>query len=878
MQPETTKGGPSPDGRSVPRGADPALRSDSVDAALAGFSIDTDRTSLTRSSTSSHEIASGIQSPFQHAKLLSAFTQTISAIEADISSAKSPNFIALLTSSSELRGALDAEIQTERQVERDLEALYSLVSYLEKTVLKPAEERYQSATGFLDGHSGLAEASWSLSALASFGLAAGLVLTYEHSILHAVSHFVHEILGYSPLSYVATAGIQGGVIVAQGVACFAGALVGPSLLGLIKTLGGRCIRSASMSRNSAFQSLALQAKDELGDYRLLTSRIAERMSELQPRLSALYARNDEVRKLVSATIDRLSNYPDALSVGDFSELHQRSSALGDAEKITMMRSLNLEKKLRELNHIDFRSPELVEAASENHHHSTRVFGLGRGLRLSVRSFVSLFHTAMTIGERSAIHAARKSRDTFENLPNNPVADILSGMGSGVSTTIEQALRAGTQPGKTTYSFLKGVLGLSKGVLVGGEKEGPRLETLLKVMFDLPELEKGNRIRFFSKLIPSLIRAATQKPIIMEQAEQVEELAGNVSPKGIETKLAERQGSYASSKKMAKNLFSLAYETSREALVRYGYVVPLKQIRASPIIRGIAPGASQWASKRLELHDGARHLLLQKKMEHELRALPNASTVAQLQDNELDLYVIEKYIEYSYRPATTITHKELTSLLHYWELRRKAAWHEAADSHEKHGEELEALHPQFWWIRKILHTKSNLFSSVTRGLLFGKDTNTDSQLSPEEVLTASFTSWSIPLEGLVKPSSPTILDATPNGMHVALVDERGSLRLLKAGEVRALFSKTANSPALQVLPHADHARITACEMILAMRLEPYQRRTLIETHYGLLLGELSDTQALERLVHAGIPSGQLSSTDSRGIFDQGLIGQAKSNEA
>ncbi len=811
--------------------------------------------------------------PKAHAELGNAFSSTIDEIARNINAAKSVNYVSVLTNATEMKAALDAEIATEHGVEQELETLSALVDHLEKTVLKPSQERYQSATGLLDGNSRLAELSWGISALATFGIAGGLALAYEHSILHGVSHIVHGFLGYSALSYAASAATQMGVVVAQGVVCFAGSLVGPSLLALVKTAGGRCVRVVSPNNRASFQSLAENAQRDLEDFRALTSEAADKMSTLQPQLSSFYARNEDVRALISSRLASLSHQPELVSSGDVTELYKRSTALGASELITLMRCLNLEKKLRQLSQVDFRSPELIQVTSDTPQVPAQIWGIGRGLRLTVRSFASLFHSAAAIGERSAINAARKSRDAFENLPRNPVTDILSGMGSGVSTTLEQALRAGTQPGKTTYSFLKGIIGLSKGLLVGGEKEGPRVETLLKVAFDLTELEKGNRVRFFSKLIPSLIRAATQKPIIMEQAEQVEELAGNVSPKGVETKLVERQGSYAVGKKMVKELASLVYSTCKEAVARYGYILPLDHIHRSSIVRNTAPSVSEWASQRLTAYDESRHQSLQKKMQAELQQLLNADELQQLQDNELDVYAIEKFIEYSYRPNPSISQREISALLHYWQLRRKASWHEAADTQERHKAELAKLHPLFPSLRKILHAQSNLFSSVTRGLLFGNNTKSDEQLSPEEVLNATFTAWSTPLEGKVRPVLPTILDAASNGMYVVLLDQNGSLHLKNAGQVRALFTGSSASTQHQLLEHADHARVTVCEMVLAMKLEPFQRRVLIDTHHALCSGAMSQLQACERLTKAGIPREQLDAGDGRGILGSGLLGRA-----
>ncbi|MFO0417674.1 MAG: hypothetical protein ACK5Y6_10320, partial [Pseudomonadota bacterium] len=542
------------------------LVASSVDLALADYSVSFGRATFIKNGAPRHDGSAA------HIDIHNAFQDTISALETQINSAPAPDFIALLTSSSELKSAFDSEIQTEQGVEHQLARLQALVTHLENTILRPAQERYQSATGLLDKRSRLMDLTWGLSALASFGLAAGLILTYEHAILHGVSHFVHGVLGHSALSYVASVASQFGALVAQGTACFIGALAGPSILGFIKTVGGRCVRAISPSNNRTFKELSEQSSSDLSYYQALTAQLADSMSRFQPNLTRFYARNEDVRALISSRLESLSSDRGAISPQECTDLHKLSSALGSSELITLMRCLNLEKRLRELSLIDFRSPELVEASSSSRSELRGGWGLSRGLILSVKSVFSLFRSATTIGERSAINATRKSRDKFESLPNNPVTDIVAGMGSGVSTTIEHALRAGTQPGKTTYSFLKGVLGLSKSLLVGGEKEGPRLETLLKVMFDLTELEKGNRIRFFSKLIPSLIRAATQKPIIMEQAEEAEELEGKVSPKGIGTKLAENRGSYAAGRKMFGDLLSLAYDTSKESIVRYGYLV------------------------------------------------------------------------------------------------------------------------------------------------------------------------------------------------------------------------------------------------------------------------------------------------------------------
>jgi hypothetical protein len=70
-----------------------------------------------------------------------------------------------------------------------------------------------------------------------------------------------------------------------------------------------------------------------------------------------------------------------------------------------------------------------------------------------------------------------------------------------------------------------------------------------------------------------------------------------------------------------------------------------------------------------------------------------------------------------------------------------------------------------------------------------------------------------------------------------------------------------------------------EMVLAMRLEPFQRRALMEAHEKLLAGKLSMVEAVYQLRKVGFSRSQLLASERRrgeeqfpGIIGLGLIGE------
>jgi hypothetical protein len=808
--------------------------------------------------------------------LANNFLQTIDSMRTLLASDNTDLIFSKDLEMDRVEQTLEAEIEREQFVERHLQTLSEIVTQIDSKVLAPAKKQFQSTTGLLDQYPGTVAAFSGVAGLATLAAAAYLSIANEHLILHACSHLVHSILGNGTLSNVAATISAAGVIFMQGLVCLAGSLVGPCAVGIIKTAGGRINRTLSQESSRSFEEAAKEASEAHHHYVHLVHTIAKEMATIQPQLSEFYSKNEKIRLAISSymlTTEEIDS--ETQSNNRHSHIHAKSSALGASELITLMSSLNLERTIRELARKDFRSPELVNAEVDLHEPQSQEFGLIRGLKLAASFFTTLATSALTIGQGSALGATKESRDNFEQLPSNVITDVVSGIGSGLSTTLQLALESGSRPDKSAYAFAKTVIGGAKSLLVGGVSEGPRLETFLKVVFELDELEKGNRVRWVSKLLPALIRAATQKPVIMEQAEKVEALSGTISPKSLSSEIAEREGRFASVKKMIGEIGKLLSATIGEATEQYLFVLPLNSIKDSPIINKLRPTLAKWADRRLAIHEEAVERDVTQKMRKDLDQLPDGNQIAQLSDSELDLYAIQKYIEFSYRADSFVSAEEMSTLLHYWTLRRKAAWHESKDTEEQHLKELTELAPHFKSLHRILHTQAGLFSRVTKALVHGEQSQEKVIQEKEEPLIQQlFSKWQAYHNQPFVTGTTTILDSTSNGLSLAVLQEDGRVSLLNAGELKKLTSEEKSAPRLSILAHADQARLTTCEMLLATKLEPYQKRALLDAHYKLLSGEIETADAVTRLEKHLFSKEQLLGTGQfKGLINLGVIGKA-----
>jgi hypothetical protein len=139
-----------------------------------------------------------------------------------------------------------------------------------------------------------------------------------------------------------------------------------------------------------------------------------------------------------------------------------------------------------------------------------------------------------------------------------------------------------------------------------------------------------------------------------------------------------------------------------------------------------------------------------------------------------------------------------------------------------------------------------------------------------------TNWQNTLKQLPRPEREIIFDATSDGLLAAVLTTEGIIKLKSAGEISQSFTRGLESSGPPYIPtNADSVRITVSEMILAMRLEPFQRRILINTHDELSDGSITENQALERLTDAGFKREQLLGSASgafRGLFELGVIGK------
>jgi hypothetical protein len=434
------------------------------------------------------------------------------------------------------------------------------------------------------------------------------------------------------------------------------------------------------------------------------------------------------------------------------------------------------------------------------------------------------------------------------------------------------LRAADQPGKTTYSFVKAAIGMVKDKLVGGEREGPRPETLIRVIFQLSELKDDSWVRSFTRVFFCLLRLAIQKPVIFEQADLEEELSGRVSPKLIQSKLAEKRGTLTMTKNMALDLTKLAFETVKDSVVRYALVAPIELLRGSSIVKRFAPPLALLAEQSLNRYHQSTHAALYRKQEYYLAKLPNEKQLRELQESELDVHVIERYIDYLYRPQMRVSDAEISNLLNYWEIRRKISWLESADNVAKHKQELKSLHPKFRKLPDLLHPQSGLFATLINDLRASRTQDEQSELTDAEVILANFAGWAHSLQGQVSPPQPVFLESSADRLHAVLLDTDGSLRLVGAGEVKRLFVHTSPEQQPQVLEHAEEARVTLIEMALGMALEPFQRRTVIETCRERRKNSITKEQALKRLTSIGIPAGPLlGAPGCHGLLDSRLLG-------
>jgi hypothetical protein len=806
------------------------------------------------------------------ALLADQFRSTVIDLDQKISNSESLNTLDQALSILELDKILQKEIQRENEVEQGISQLQNITTQIEKDVFNPLKKRYQSVTGLFDEHSSVLSITSGIAGLTTFALSAYLVISNEHNILHACNHLAHALLGDGAAATIASGATKGAALFAQGLFCLAGSLIGPSAVGFIKTVGGRFNRSFSTEGQLAFNQTGAEALKVKDIYQELIRSAAGDIRDLQPVLWQFYNQNEKTRLAISSKL--IST--DLADSEAHTELYHKSTALGAAEFITLMRSLNIERSVRSLGTKEFRSPELVYADNEIDSKQIKNYGIIRGFSYAANFISSLFQSATTIGKHTALGAAQDSRETFEQLPKNAVSDVVSGMGSGISTTLQLALETGSRPDKTAYAFAKGVVGMAKSFFIGGIAEGPKLETLLKVIFELDELEKGNRLRWASKLIPCIIRAATQKPALMERAQQLEEASGNISPKALISEMAERQGRLEALKKMSSEIKKLVLSTLAEGVEQYLFVLPLRNLEKSSLIDTRLPELSDWAQKKLSIHQEAVERKDRQLMQKDLDALSDGAYVSELTDSELDLYAIERYIEYSYRPEAKISQKEISTLLHYWSLRRKESWHESKEVESLHLNELEAIHPKLSQIHKILNTQNGLFMQLGKVLLHGKDQNSDQpKLLEDNSLEVLVDAWSKGIKGDLKTETNLVLDSTRDCRAVAMLNTKGEVSLIKAGELKQLYHAGEK---IIIPKHADQARITVSEMLISSKLEPFQRRALLEAHHQLLAGKITVEEATDKLLMQSFSKEQLlGSTNQKflGLIPLGIIGDGTS---
>lgn len=829
-------------------------------------------------------------------RLVSSARATTSSLEALLARPRELPPCEPPPSVEQAKGLLRQEIEIENRVDQALERLNAIARSLDKQVLRGALREYQSSTGLLDDHPRMSAAVCAGLGVAT--LAAGIygaIITHG-PIHHFTEAIVGAVFGHGLLGSVASVVAVPVSLFVLGIPVLGSSVLGPLTFGAIKVLGGKLTRSLSQGARRHFS-------DERGDAAILATTL--RMScesiladvkRIQPLYDRFMKRNEALRSIACSSLRALpSEQQDRATVEQIRGLNK---ALGVKEFTSGIRLLTIERTLRHIEESEFRSPELRESL-DSEATAQKLSPLGRVQRafgLAFNTLASFASNSQRIGTETALNTAEDLHDVCDHMPSGAL-DPISATGSSLGTTLHIALETGAQPEKAFLDAVKGIVGLVKTSVAGGKPEGPSGASLLRVLLELEEIERGNRVRWLVKLGPSLAFALLKKPALVLKAQKLEEANGKVSPEMFQGDYAKSKGRMYNAWKSGKEISRLAFALIREGGYRWFIEFPLSHVRDAgfpfnylkdnQFTKGPTERTMSFCGDFLATREARHRENLERQLQSSLARIPNSEELSAMDREAITMYAIRRYIDYRYDPHAHVSKDEISALLNYWSLRESSDWY--ADRHRTnlYRTELKAIHPRLVDLHETMHGATNLWTIVTSTLdlattIGTKLRNPNAQVdsghtrAQQRALTEFIEKWN--QEAPLPPqANDTIIDCGPGGSPLVMLTKSGKLELLEGATGRQRLLSHSASEHIRILDSADHARISAAELLLATSLENYQREALLKAHMTLIAGSAGLDEVVAALVGASFAPAQLRACEEipsagpPGLVDLGILG-------
>lgn len=792
---------------------------------------------------------------------------------------------------------LRQEIQIENTLELALERLNATAQCLDKQILRGALREYQSSTGLLDDHPRL-----SATVCATLGVATLAAGVYGAIVAHGPIHHLTETLvgavfGHGMLGAVASVVAVPGSLFLLGIPVLGSSVLGPLAFGAIKVFGGNVVRALSTRARERFGQ-------ERGDAEILATKldascesILDEVKLIHPLYARFMDRNETLRGMASTALHAVPFERQDRPTVD--ELKKLSATLGIKEFSSGIRLLTLERTLHHVQETEFRSPELRQmSGSDTNPPELSWFGKARrAFGLTFNALSNFAASSQRIGTRTALNTAEDLHDACDHMPSGAL-DPISATGSSLGTTLHIALETGVQPEKAFLDAVKGIVGLVKSTVAGGKPEGPSGASLVRVLLELEEIERGNRVRWLVKLGPSLAFALLKKPALVLKAQKLEEATGKVSPEMFEGDYAKSKGRAYSAWKSSKEISRLAFGLVREGGYRWLVELPLSHIRdagfpfnylkENPYTKRAAERTVSVCGDFLSTREAKHRENLNRQLESCLTKIPNADDLRAMDREAITTYAIRKYIDYRYDVNANVGDDEIIAVLNYWRLKESTDWYTDKHRTSVYRKELEAVHPGLVTLHDTMHGATNLWTIVTNTLdvaatIGAKLKNPNAQVegddlnSQREALNDFIETWNHETPLPPRPTD-TIIDCAPGGSPLVMLTRAGTLVLLEGAAGRQMLLGSEAPRSFSIAPHADHARIAVTELLLATTLENYQREALLHAHSKLVKDPTLQEKVIHELLASSFSRDQLlgasdrADTSVRGLLTLGIIGK------
>lgn len=797
----------------------------------------------------------------------------------------------------EVKNVLRQEIATEEKIYKLLDKLNSVGSALERRVYRAGVRDFQSSTGLLDDHP-------KVSALICAGLgvatlAAGIygAIVTHGAVHHVVESVVGSVFGHGATGYVASWFAVPVSLFFIGIPVLGSSVIGPLAFGALKTMGGKLTRAISLDHRVRFDEERANAADLLNSVQEASATILEGIESIKPHLTTFLTRNERLRAASSEALSSVASESQTKELAR--EIRSLNETLGKREFASCVQLLRLERMLRNLQESDFRSQELKTGTPQgSEDKKVSIAGrVGRAFVLSFNALRAAASTSSKLGTDTALNTADDLHHACDHMPTG-ITDPLSATGASLGTTLHIALETGARPEKALLDAVKGLVGLTKSAVAGGVPEGPSARALARVLFEVEEIERGNRVRWAFKLVPSLVFALLKKPALVLKAQKLEEASGKVSPQMLESEYAASKGRVYNVWKSTREIGRLLTGLVREGSYRWGVEYPLSYLRAkgAPLsylekfgwARSVVNSIAKSSGAFLERSEEAHRRTLRRQMDSCLAQIPKGKALDGCDSERLTLHAIRTYIDYRYNSESEVTERELGATINYWRLRETSAWYRQSQRVAQYRAELKGIDTRLITLHHLLHGPEGLqalaASSYSFASLVGRKLRDPESAIPcgsdanQKALKDFVARWNeSPLR--TSTAEDRIVDAGDSGEPVVILLADGTLKLFAGIEGRAeILSRFSYGARLTTLRHADHARVAAAELTLAAPLENFQREALLEAQRKIVEEGATEDAIMPLLIASSFTPSQIRGdasenvpTSRPGLYQLGIIG-------